>query len=135
MTQTRSRPPTFVLWTNTIADEMPRHYIRQIQNAMRQEFRMEGVPIRLPGRRQRRSLGIGLACGWKLIGGCPRSGPTPRVKSERRSVFYTHIWPTSTELSTMLAKSCADFRELLAKPTELRICGPNLESRFGAKFG
>lgn len=46
LTQTRSRPPTFVLWTNTTSREMPRNYIRQIQNGMREEFRISGVPLR-----------------------------------------------------------------------------------------
>jgi len=46
MTQTRARPPTFVVWTNTTSEDMPRNYIRQIQNAMRDEFRIGGVPIK-----------------------------------------------------------------------------------------
>lgn len=47
MTQTRSRPPTFVMWTNTSSSDMPRNYLRQIENAMRDEFRIAGVPIRM----------------------------------------------------------------------------------------
>lgn len=46
MTQTRARPPTFVVWTNTTWDGMPRHYIRQLQNSMREEFRIQGVPMK-----------------------------------------------------------------------------------------
>lgn len=46
MTQTRSRPPTFVVWTNTAWDGMPVNYIKQLQNTMRDEFRISGVPIK-----------------------------------------------------------------------------------------
>lgn len=45
MTQTRARPPTFVLWTNSAYGEFPKNYIRQMQNAMRDEFRISGVPL------------------------------------------------------------------------------------------
>lgn len=45
MTQTKSRPPTFVLWTNTTSSEMPKNYLKQMRNSMREEFRISGVPI------------------------------------------------------------------------------------------
>jgi len=46
MTQVKSRPPMFVMWSNTTAGEFPRNYLRQLQNAMRDEFRISGVPIK-----------------------------------------------------------------------------------------
>ena len=45
VTQTRARPPTFVLWTNSTYGEFPYNYLRQLRNAMREEFRISGVPI------------------------------------------------------------------------------------------
>lgn len=45
VTQTRTRPPTFVLWTNSTYGEFPWTYLRQLRNAMREEFRISGVPI------------------------------------------------------------------------------------------
>lgn len=47
MVQTGVRPPTFVMWTNTTDGDFPPNYLRQIQNAMREEFRIGGVPMRL----------------------------------------------------------------------------------------
>merc|ERR1719265_1161273 len=46
ITQTKARPPCFVLWSNTTAGEFPRNYLRQLQNGMRDEFRISGVPMR-----------------------------------------------------------------------------------------
>eukprot|EP00929_Paragymnodinium_shiwhaense_P038780 TRINITY_DN20451_c0_g1_i1.p1 TRINITY_DN20451_c0_g1~~TRINITY_DN20451_c0_g1_i1.p1 ORF type:complete len:723 (-),score=191.97 TRINITY_DN20451_c0_g1_i1:506-2674(-) len=47
ITQTRTRPPTFVLWTNVTAGRMPNNYMKQLTNAMRNEFRISGVPLKL----------------------------------------------------------------------------------------
>jgi GTP-binding protein len=73
MTQTRARPPTFVLWTNTTYGEMPRNYLRQLQNAMREEFRISGVPIRFIYRstlmpKPRKKLSKRDMLRWKRIG-------------------------------------------------------------------
>merc|ERR1719215_1007300 len=46
MTQVNARPPTFVVWTNTAWDGIPRNYLRQLQNTMRDEFRISGVPMK-----------------------------------------------------------------------------------------
>jgi len=37
---TQARPPTFVLWTNSTYGEFPYNYLRQLRNAMREEFRI-----------------------------------------------------------------------------------------------
>ena len=46
-TQTTARPPTFVLFTNQPADEMPESYVRYLVGAFRESFDLAGVPIRV----------------------------------------------------------------------------------------
>lgn len=46
-TQTTARPPTFVLFTNKPADEMPESYVRYLVGQFRESFDMAGVPIRI----------------------------------------------------------------------------------------
>lgn len=46
ITQAKSRPPTFVLFTNRPKD-MPESYLRYLVNELRQTFDLPGVPIRL----------------------------------------------------------------------------------------
>jgi GTP-binding protein len=46
-TQTTARPPTFVLFTNKPADEMPESYVRYLVGAFRESFDLAGVPIRV----------------------------------------------------------------------------------------
>ena len=46
ITQTRVRPPTFSLYTNTFAT-FPENYLRQMKELMREEFGLRGVPIRV----------------------------------------------------------------------------------------
>lgn len=45
MTQKTSRPPTFILFSNT--SEIPDSYIRYLTNSMRERFRLPGIPIRI----------------------------------------------------------------------------------------
>jgi len=73
MTQTRSRPPTFVLWTNSSYGEFPRNYLRQMQNGMRDEFRISGVPINFVIRstlmpKPRKKLTKSEVLKWKRMG-------------------------------------------------------------------
>lgn len=51
MTQVKSRPPTFALFTQR-ADELPESYVRYLVNGLRDTFDLPGVPIRL-GLRKR----------------------------------------------------------------------------------
>lgn len=51
LTQVRSRPPTFALFTQR-PDELPESYLRYLVNALREDFDLPGVPIRL-GLRKR----------------------------------------------------------------------------------
>ncbi len=46
ITQTKSRPPTFALFSNKKKD-VPAAYLRYLTNDLRQTFDMQGVPIRL----------------------------------------------------------------------------------------
>lgn len=45
MTQAKSRPPTFALF-GTQLDALPESYLRYLQNALRDAFELQGVPIR-----------------------------------------------------------------------------------------
>ncbi|RME26272.1 MAG: ribosome biogenesis GTPase Der [Deltaproteobacteria bacterium] len=53
MTQTRVRPPSFVVWANT-PDGVKAPYKRYLENRLRDAFGFEGTPIRLQVRRKRR---------------------------------------------------------------------------------
>jgi GTP-binding protein len=46
MTQINIRPPTFALWVSQ-AGELPDTYKRYIVNALRADFGLKGVPVRL----------------------------------------------------------------------------------------
>ncbi len=46
MAQTKSRPPTFVLFSSR-ADQMPEQYRRYLVNSLRESFDLPGVPIRV----------------------------------------------------------------------------------------
>lgn len=50
MTQARTRPPTFVLFSSR-ADKLPESYLRYLMNEMRADFKMPGIPIRLHARK------------------------------------------------------------------------------------
>jgi GTP-binding protein len=46
MTQAKARPPTFILFGNQLED-LPDSYTRYLVNAIREAFKLPGVPIRL----------------------------------------------------------------------------------------
>lgn len=46
VTQAKSRPPTFVLFSST-AGKLPESYLRYLANGLRDDFRLDGVPIRI----------------------------------------------------------------------------------------
>jgi GTPase len=46
-TQASARPPTFVLFANKPAEEMPESYLRYLTNSLRESFDLPGVPIRV----------------------------------------------------------------------------------------
>lgn len=47
ITQVKARPPTFVLYSSTICDELPSSYLRYLINSIRVNFDIWGVPIRI----------------------------------------------------------------------------------------
>ncbi|PHJ25494.1 ribosome biogenesis gtpase der protein [Cystoisospora suis] len=72
MTQVKARPPTFVAWSN-VYSSFPVNYLRQVTNAMREEFSLAGTPLRLilrttamptPGRKLSRQEVL----KWKRLG-------------------------------------------------------------------
>ncbi|PFH34583.1 ribosome biogenesis GTPase Der protein [Besnoitia besnoiti] len=72
MTQVKSRPPTFVAWSN-VYNTFPVHYLRQLTNTMREEFSLAGTPLRLilrttamptPGKKLSRAEVL----KWKRLG-------------------------------------------------------------------
>jgi GTP-binding protein len=52
MTQPNARPPTFVVFCSR-PDALPESYSRYLVNALRAEFDLPGVPIRLHMRKGR----------------------------------------------------------------------------------
>ena len=58
-TQTTSRPPTFVLFANKPAEEMPESYLRYLTGSLRESFDLAGVPLRLHVRHNRNPYGDG----------------------------------------------------------------------------
>ena len=51
-TQAKSRPPTFVLFSNLPGD-LPTAYLRYLQNGLREAFGLDGVPLRIQTRKQK----------------------------------------------------------------------------------
>jgi GTP-binding protein len=54
MTQTRVRPPTFVIWGNS-PEGVPVSYKRYLENRLRDTYGFEGTPLRLHVRQKRRA--------------------------------------------------------------------------------
>ena len=52
MTQIKTRPPTFVLFVSK-PTEVPKSYLRYLQNALREAFNFPGVPLRLMVKSQK----------------------------------------------------------------------------------
>lgn len=46
MTQIKSRPPTFAFWTSR-PEALPESYMRYLMNGLREDFGLQGVPLRL----------------------------------------------------------------------------------------
>jgi GTP-binding protein len=46
MTQVKSRPPTFAIFVSQ-PDELPEAYMRYLVNALRDDFGLIGVPVRI----------------------------------------------------------------------------------------
>jgi GTP-binding protein len=48
-TQIKSRPPTFALFSSTVG-KLPESYLRYLVNGLRDDFGIDGVPIRMVTR-------------------------------------------------------------------------------------
>lgn len=53
MNQTHTRPPHFSLFFNSSSNEISETYVRYLTNALREEFDMDGVPIRVTVKQAR----------------------------------------------------------------------------------
>lgn len=53
ITQSKARPPRFVLFTSSNIDKVPQSYIRYMSNALCECFGFEGVPLRLMVRKKK----------------------------------------------------------------------------------
>jgi GTP-binding protein len=52
MTQAKTRPPTFVVFSS-MGDELPDDYKRYILNGIREDFDLPGIPLRLMVRQRK----------------------------------------------------------------------------------
>lgn len=52
MTQVKSRPPTFAIWTSR-PDALPESYLRYLVNGLRDDFGLDGIPLRMLLRKGR----------------------------------------------------------------------------------
>ena len=52
MTQVKSRPPTFAIWTSR-PDALPESYLRYLTNGLRVDFDLDGIPLRFLLRKGR----------------------------------------------------------------------------------
>jgi GTP-binding protein len=52
MTQIKSRPPTFAIWTSR-PDALPESYLRYLTNGLRDDFGLSGIPLRILLRKGR----------------------------------------------------------------------------------
>jgi GTP-binding protein len=52
MTQIKSRPPTFAIWTSR-PDALPESYLRYLTNGLRDDFGLLGIPVRMLLRKGR----------------------------------------------------------------------------------
>jgi GTP-binding protein len=117
MAQTKSRPPTFVLFASR-ADQLPDHYRRYLINSLRESFDLPGVPMRLTVKSNKNPYAEGEAKG----GPAPTSGAPKFAPKLKAKVFAPK--------GVALAKSKAAGAEApLAKPK------PKPKSRVKPKLG
>lgn len=57
ITQAKTRPPTFVLFTSSNVNELPKSYLRYLTNDIREHFGLSGTPIRLHLRKNHNPYG------------------------------------------------------------------------------
>lgn len=47
MTQLKGRPPTFAVWINAQPSSLPDSFVAFLENRLRDEFDLHGIPIRI----------------------------------------------------------------------------------------
>eukprot|EP00697_Spironema_sp_BW2_P003661 gnl/Spiro4/14872_TR8015_c0_g3_i2.p1 gnl/Spiro4/14872_TR8015_c0_g3~~gnl/Spiro4/14872_TR8015_c0_g3_i2.p1 ORF type:complete len:730 (+),score=195.51 gnl/Spiro4/14872_TR8015_c0_g3_i2:58-2247(+) len=80
LTQVAIRPPTFTLFYSKLP-EVPQHYQRFLVNQLRDEFDLEGVPIRLYTRRHERIKSVRDAQRALRLGKRARAGGATHTRS------------------------------------------------------
>jgi len=84
ISQTKSRPPTFVLMCSR-GDQLPESYKRYLVNSMRESFELPGVPIRLTVKSGKNPYAPGEAkSGPAPAGYKPKRAPKAKVKTYKR---------------------------------------------------
>ena len=84
ISQTKSRPPTFVLMCSR-GDQLPESYKRYLVNSMRESFELPGVPIRLTVKSGKNPYAPGEAkSGPAPVAWKPKRAPKTKVKTYKR---------------------------------------------------
>ena len=84
ISQTKSRPPTFVLMCSR-GDQLPESYKRYLVNSMRESFELPGVPIRLTVKSGKNPYAPGEAkSGPAPVAYKPKRAPKAKVKTYKR---------------------------------------------------
>ena len=108
MAQTKSRPPTFVLFASR-ADQLPDHYRRYLINSLRESFDLPGVPMRLTVKSNKNPFAEGEA----------KSGGTSEAVRPNRNKAKTGLVTKTRAAAAAAAKAGAEGkpkRAYVSKP-------------------
>jgi GTP-binding protein len=83
MAQTKSRPPTFVLFASR-ADQLPESYRRYLINSIRESFDLPGVPIRVTVKSNKNPYAEGEEKSGQGSERAPFGLPTTGLKAKTR---------------------------------------------------
>jgi GTPase len=123
MAQTKSRPPTFVLFASR-ADQLPDHYRRYLINSLRESFDLPGVPIRVSVKSNKNPYAEGEA----KSGPAPEQLTTPTVKAHSGAATKKKALAAAKARIGALAKAQATGEpapttKAKAKPKVKRVAG------------
>ena len=123
MAQTKSRPPTFVLFASR-ADQLPDHYRRYLINSLRESFELPGVPIRVSVKSNKNPYAEGEA----KSGPAPEPLGTPMVKAHSGAATKKKALAAAKARIGALAKAQAtgepvQTTKAKAKPKVKRVAG------------
>lgn len=123
MAQTKSRPPTFVLFASR-ADQLPDHYRRYLINSLRESFDLPGVPIRVSVKSNKNPYAEGEA----KSGPAPEPLGTPVVKAHSGAATKKKALAAAKAKIGALAKAKAtgepvQTTKAKAKPKIKRVAG------------